>query len=233
MGKLYVVPTPIGNLEDMTFRAVRILKEADFILAEDTRTSSFLMKHFEIDTKMQSHHKFNEHKTVEHIVSRIQAGETIALVSDAGTPAISDPGFLLVRECVRSGVDVECLPGATALIPALVVSGLPNDKFCFEGFLPQKKGRMTRMKELADEPRTIVFYESPYRVVKTLTQLAEHFGEERQASCSRELSKKFEQTVRGSLKELIQHFTANEPKGEFVMVVAGKENVKESTKEKQ
>ncbi|MGL5317570.1 MAG: 16S rRNA (cytidine(1402)-2'-O)-methyltransferase [Bacteroidales bacterium] len=223
MGKLYVVPTPIGNLEDMTFRAVRILKEADYILAEDTRTSSFLMKHFEIDTKMHSHHKFNEHKTVEHIVSRIQSGETIALISDAGTPAISDPGFLLVRECVRAGVDVECLPGATALIPALVVSGLPNDKFCFEGFLPQKKGRMTRMKELAEEPRSMIFYESPYRVVKTLTQLAEYFGEDRQASCSRELSKKFEQTVRGTLKELIEHFKTQEPKGEFVMIVAGKE----------
>lgn len=222
MGKLYVVPTPIGNLEDMTFRAIRILKEADIILAEDTRTSAHLMKHFEIQTKMHSHHKFNEHKTVEHVASRIKAGETIALISDAGTPAISDPGFLLVRECVKAGIEVECLPGATALIPALVVSGLPNDKFCFEGFLPQKKGRMTRMKELAEEPRTIVFYESPYRVVKTLTQLAEHFGEERQASCSRELSKLHEQTVRGTLKELIAHFTEKEPKGEFVIVVAGK-----------
>ena len=222
MGKLYVVPTPIGNLEDMTFRAIRILKEADIILAEDTRTSAHLMKHFEIQTKMHSHHKFNEHKTVEHVASRIKAGETIALISDAGTPAISDPGFLLVRECVKAGIEIECLPGATALIPALVVSGLPNDKFCFEGFLPQKKGRMTRMKELAEEPRTIVFYESPYRVVKTLTQLAEHFGEERQASCSRELSKLHEQTVRGTLKELIAHFTEKEPKGEFVMVVAGK-----------
>lgn len=222
MGKLYVVPTPIGNLEDMTFRAIRILKEADIILAEDTRTSAHLMKHFEIQTKMHSHHKFNEHKTVEHVASRIKAGETIALISDAGTPAISDPGFLLVRECVKAGIEVECLPGATALIPALVVSGLPNDKFCFEGFLPQKKGRMTRMRELAEEPRTIVFYESPYRVVKTLTQLAEHFGEERQASCSRELSKLHEQTVRGTLKELIAHFTEKEPKGEFVMVVAGK-----------
>lgn len=222
MGKLYVVPTPIGNLEDMTFRAIRILKEADIILAEDTRTSAHLMKHFEIQTKMHSHHKFNEHKTVEHVASRIKAGETIALISDAGTPAISDPGFLLVRECVKAGIEVECLPGATALIPALVVSGLPNDKFCFEGFLPQKKGRMTRMKELAEEPRTIVFYESPYRVVKTLTQLADHFGEERQASCSRELSKLHEQTVRGTLKELIAHFTEKEPKGEFVMVVAGK-----------
>lgn len=222
MGKLYVVPTPIGNLEDMTFRAIRILKEADIILAEDTRTSAHLMKHFEIQTKMHSHHKFNEHKTVEHVASRIKAGETIALISDAGTPAISDPGFLLVRECVKAGIEVECLPGATVLIPALVVSGLPNDKFCFEGFLPQKKGRMTRMKELAEEPRTIVFYESPYRVVKTLTQLAEHFGEERQASCSRELSKLHEQTVRGTLKELIAHFTEKEPKGEFVMVVAGK-----------
>ena len=222
MGKLYVVPTPIGNLEDMTFRAIRILKEADIILAEDTRTSAHLMKHFEIQTKMHSHHKFNEHKTVEHVASRIKAGETIALISDAGTPAISDPGFLLVRECVKAGIEVECLPGATALIPALVVSGLPNDKFCFEGFLPQKKGRMTRMKELAEEPRTIVFYESPYRVVKTLTQLAEHFGEERQASCSRELSKLHEQTVRGTLKELIALFTEKDPKGEFVMVVAGK-----------
>ena len=221
MGKLYVVPTPIGNLEDMTFRAIRILKEADLVLAEDTRTSGLLMKHFEIKNSMQSHHKFNEHKTVESVVNRIKGGETVALISDAGTPAISDPGFLLVRECVRSGVTVECLPGATALVPALVASGLPNEKFCFEGFLPQKKGRQTRLKALAGEHRTMVFYESPYRLLKTLMQFAEVFGPERPASVSRELSKVHEETVRGTLEELIAHFTANEPRGEIVMVVGG------------
>lgn len=221
MGKLYVVPTPVGNLEDMTFRAIRILKEVDLILAEDTRTSGILLKHFEIKNAMQSHHKFNEHKTVESVVNRIKGGETVALISDAGTPGISDPGFLVVRECVRNGIEVQCLPGATAFVPALVASGLPNEKFCFEGFLPQKKGRMTRLKALAEECRTMVFYESPHRLVKALTQFAEHFGAERQASVSREISKMHEETVRGTLTELIEHFTANEPRGEIVIVVAG------------
>jgi len=221
--KLYLVPTPVGNLEDMTFRAVRLLKEVDLILAEDTRTTGFLLKHFEIQNKMQSHHKFNEHQTVESMAERIKGGESIALVSDAGTPGISDPGFLLVRECIRQGVEVECLPGATALVPALIDSGLPADRFCFEGFLPQKKGRQTRLQELSEETRTLVFYESPFRVVKTLTQLAEYLGEERKVSASRELSKLYEQTVRGSLKELIAYFTLNEPRGEFVIVVSGKE----------
>ena len=219
--KLFVVPTPIGNLEDMTFRAIRVLKEADLILAEDTRTSGFLLKHFGIETPMHSHHKFNEHKTVEHLVERIQQGTTVALISDAGTPAISDPGFLLVRACVAHDVDVECLPGATAFVPALVNSGLPNDRFCFEGFLPQKKGRQTKFKELAVEERTMIFYESPFRIIKTLEQMAEYWGAERKASVSREISKKFEETVRGTLSELIVHFTENPPKGEFVMVVEG------------
>ena len=189
MAKLYIVPTPVGNLEDMTFRAVRILKEADLILAEDTRTSSVLLKHYEIRNRVQSHHKFNEHRTVKEIVERVIAGENIALISDAGTPGISDPGFLLVRECIRQGAEVECLPGATAFVPALVVSGLPTDRFCFEGFLPPKKGRQTRLRALAAEERSIVLYESPYRILKTLTQLAEFFGKERRASLSRELSK--------------------------------------------
>lgn len=221
MGKLYVVPTPVGNLEDMTFRAIRILKEVDLILAEDTRTSGILLKHFEIKNVMQSHHKFNEHKTVESVVNRIKGGETVALISDAGTPGISDPGFLVVRECVRNGIEVQCLPGATAFVPALVASGLPNEKFCFEGFLPQKKGRMTRLKALAGERRTMVFYESPHRLVKALAQFTEHFGAGRQASVSREISKVHEETVRGTLTELIEHFTANEPRGEIVIVVAG------------
>ena len=221
MGKLYVVPTPIGNLEDMTFRAIRILKEADLVLAEDTRTSGILLKHFEIKNAMQSHHKFNEHQTVESIVRRIQGGETVALVSDAGTPGISDPGFLVVRECVRNGIEVQCLPGATAFVPALVASGLPCDRFCFEGFLPQKKGRQTRLKALVTESRTLVFYESPYHLVKTLGQFAEVFGGERRASVSRELSKVHEETVRGTLSELSAHFTVNEPRGEIVIVVAG------------
>lgn len=221
MSKLYVVPTPVGNLEDMTIRAVRVLNEVDLILAEDTRTSSVLLKHFDIHTPMMSHHKFNEHKTVEHLVERIQQGTTVALISDAGTPAISDPGFLLVRACVAHDVDVECLPGATAFVPALVNSGLPNDRFCFEGFLPQKKGRQTKFKELAVEERTMIFYESPFRIVKTLEQMAEYWGAERKASVSREISKKFEETVRGTLSELIVHFTENPPKGEFVMVVEG------------
>ncbi|QRX64917.1 16S rRNA (cytidine(1402)-2'-O)-methyltransferase [Dysgonomonadaceae bacterium zrk40] len=222
MGKLYLIPTPVGNLEDITFRAVNLLKTCDLILAEDTRTSSFLLKHYGIETRMQSHHKFNEHRTVSNLVERLQGGEQIALISDAGTPSISDPGFLLVRACVEAGVEVECLPGATAFVPALVESGLPSDRFCFEGFLPPKKGRQTRLKQLADETRTMIFYESPYRVVKTLGQLAEHLGAERQASVSREISKLYAETVRGSLESLFSHFTANEPRGEFVIVVAGK-----------
>ncbi len=229
MAKLIVVPTPIGNLEDITFRAVRALKESDLILAEDTRTTGFLLKHYEINNKMLSHHKFNEHKTVEHIALRILGGETVALVSDAGTPAISDPGFMLVRECIRHGVEIECLPGATAFVPALVVSGLPNDKFCFEGFLPPKKGRQTRLKELAKEYRTMIFYESPYRLVKTLAQFIEYFGTERQVSVSRELSKLFEQTVRGTLSEVLDYFRINEPKGEIVIIIAG---LKEEKREK-
>ena len=223
MGKLYVVPTPVGNLEDMTFRAIRVLKEADLILAEDTRTSSVLMKHYEIKNPMMSHHKFNEHKTVEGIVSRILAGQTVALVSDAGTPAISDPGFLVVRECVRNGIEVQCLPGATAFVPALVSSGLPNDRFCFEGFLPQKKGRQTRLQSLQEEKRTMIFYESPYRSVKTWTQFAEYYGADRQVAVCREISKIHEECVRGSLTEVIAHFTAHEPKGEIVVVLAGRE----------
>lgn len=224
MGKLYVVPTPVGNLEDMTFRAIRILKEADFILAEDTRTSGILLKHFEIKNSMMSHHKFNEHKTVENVVNRIRTSETAALISDAGTPGISDPGFLIVRECIRNGIEVECLPGATAFVPALVASGLPNDRFCFEGFLPQKKGRMTKLKSLADESRTMIFYESPHRLLKTLTQFAEHFDPDRQATVSREISKLHEETIRGSLSELIEHFTHTDPRGEIVIIVAGIDN---------
>jgi len=219
--KLYVVPTPIGNLEDMTFRAIRILQSADLILAEDTRTSGFLLKHFEIKTPMQSHHKFNEHKTVENVVQRIKNGQMVALISDAGTPAISDPGFLVVRQCVENDIEVECLPGATAFVPALVASGLPNDRFCFEGFLPQKKGRQTKLNELKTEKRTMIFYESPFRLVKTLSQLAEVFGIERKASVSREISKIFEETKRGTLSELAQYFTDHNPKGEIVLIVAG------------
>ena len=222
MGILYVVPTPVGNLEDITLRAVRILKEADFILAEDTRTSGKLLKHLEIQVPMYSHHKFNEHQTVKSLAERISSCEHhVALVSDAGTPAISDPGFLLVRECVRNGVEVLCLPGATAFVPALVSSALPSDKFVFEGFLPQKKGRQTRLNFLKDETRTIIFYESPYRVLKTLTQLSEVFGCERQAAAAREISKLHEECVRGTLGELVAHFTKNEPRGEFVLLVGG------------
>ena len=221
--KLYIVPTPVGNLEDMTFRALRILKEVDFILAEDTRTTGFLLKHFDIKNQMQSHHKFNEHQTVDWIVGRIKSGSSVAIVSDAGTPGISDPGFLLARECVAQGIELECLPGATAFVPALVNSGLPIDRFSFEGFLPQKKGRLTRLNELANETRTMVFYESPFRVVKTLTQLAASLGMERKASVSREISKLHEQTIHGNLEELINWFTKNEPRGEFVIVVAGKD----------
>lgn len=228
MAKLTVVPTPVGNLEDITLRALKVLKECDLILAEDTRNTSHLLKHFGMDTPMMSHHKFNEHQTVEQISSRILGGENIALVSDAGTPGISDPGFLLVRQCVKDGIEVECLPGATAFVPALVVSGLPDDRFHFEGFLPQKKGRMTRLKELASISETFILYESPYRVVKTLSQLSEYCGPDRMASVSREISKIYEQTVRGNIAELIEHFTENEPKGEFVFVIAGNDNRKES-----
>jgi 16S rRNA (cytidine1402-2'-O)-methyltransferase len=224
MGKLFVVPTPVGNLEDMTFRAVRVLKEVDLILAEDTRTSSVLLKHFEIKKPMMSHHKFNEHKTIEGVVARLEAGENIALISDAGTPGISDPGFLVVRECVRHGIEVQCLPGATAFVPALVSSGLPNDRFCFEGFLPQKKGRMTRLLTLQSEVRTMIFYESPYRLVKTLTQFSEYFGAEREVAVCREISKLHEECVRGTLSEVIEHFKANEPRGEIVVILKGKED---------
>ena len=223
MGKLYVVPTPVGNLEDMTFRAIRILKEVDLILAEDTRTSGVLLKHFDIKNAMLSHHKFNEHQTVERIVERIKGGEQVALISDAGTPGISDPGFLIVRECVRNGLEVQCLPGATAFVPALVASGLPDERFCFEGFLPQKKGRATRLAQLQDEVRTMVFYESPYRLVKTLTQFAEVFGAERKVAVCREISKVHEESVRGTLAEVIAHFQQSEPKGEIVIVLAGKD----------
>lgn len=229
-GILHVVPTPIGNLEDITYRAIKVLKEVDFILAEDTRTSGFLLKHYDIATKMFSHHKFNEHKSSQQIVERIEAGAHVALISDAGTPAISDPGFLIVRACIEAGIRIECLPGATAFVPALVMSGLPNDRFCFEGFLPPKKGRQTRLKELADEQRTMVFYESPYRVLKTLTQFAEFFGEERLATSSREISKIYEDTKRGTLSQLIEHFTETDPRGEFVIVVSGKETKKENKK---
>lgn len=221
MGILYVVPTPVGNMEDITLRALRILKEADLILAEDTRTSGKLLKHYDIHNHLQSHHKFNEHGTSQAVVERLKAGETIALISDAGTPGISDPGFFLVREAVAAGIEVQCLPGATALIPALVSSGLPDDRFCFEGFLPQKKGRQTRLESLREETRTMVFYESPYRVVKTLQQFAEVFGEERRVSCCREISKVHEESVRGTLAEVIAHFKETEPRGEFVIVVGG------------
>ena len=223
MAKLYVVPTPVGNLEDMTFRAIRVLKEVDLILAEDTRTTGILLRHYDIQNRIQSHHKFNEHQTVAHFAGRIKAGENIALVSDAGTPAISDPGFMLVRACVQKGVEVECLPGAVAFIPALVVSGLPNDKFYFEGFLPVKKGRKSRLLEIASEKRTGIIYESPFRLLKTLTQLSETCGQNRQVSISRELSKRFEETIRGTLAEVISHFSENEPKGEFVIILEGED----------
>lgn len=222
MSKLYIVPTPIGNLDDITLRAIKVLQEVNFILAEDTRTSAFLLKHLGIEKPLRSHHKFNEHATVGMVAETIAAGRNVALVSDAGTPGISDPGFLLVRTCVEQGIEVETLPGATALIPALVQSGFPCDKFCFEGFLPQKKGRMKRLEELRDEERTIIFYESPFRVVKCLEQMAEVFGAERKVSVSREITKKFEQTVRGTLAETADYFRAHEPKGEFVIVLSGK-----------
>ena len=222
MGKLFLVPTPIGNLEDITFRAIRVLKEVDLILAEDTRNSGKLLKHFDISTPMQSHHMHNEHKTVDHVVSRIQSGETIALISDAGTPAISDPGFLLTRACVEANIEVDCLPGATAFVPALVNSGLPNDKFVFEGFLPVKKGRQTRLKLLAEETRTMVFYESPHKLLKTLANFAEYFGNERRLSVSREITKMHEETIRGTAEEVLQHYTDHPAKGEIVIVVEGK-----------
>lgn len=220
-GKLYIVPTPVGNMEDITLRALRVLKEADLILAEDTRTSGVLLKHYQISRPMQSHHKFNEHETVSAVADRVEAGCTVALVSDAGTPGISDPGFMMVRECVRRGIEVECLPGATALIPALVCSGLPCDRFCFEGFLPQKKGRRSKLESLKAETRTMVFYESPYRLVRTLEQFVEVFGPERQVSVSREISKIHEECVRGTLAEVSSHYAAHEPKGEIVIVLAG------------
>ena len=222
MSKIYLVPTPIGNLEDMTFRAIRILKEVDFILAEDTRTSGKLLKHFEIATPMHSHHMHNEHKSIEGILKRIKAGETCALISDAGTPAISDPGFLLTRACVENNIEVDCLPGATAFVPALVNSGLPNDKFVFEGFLPVKKGRQTRFLALSEEKRSIIFYESPHKLLKTLSNFVEYFGAERQISVSRELTKMFEETIRGTASEVLAHYTKKPPKGEIVIVVEGK-----------
>ena len=222
MPKLYLVPTPIGNLDDITLRAVNVLREVDFILAEDTRTTAFLLRHLGIEKKMYAHHKFNEHATVGMVCEAMAAGRTVALVSDAGTPDISDPGFLLVRACVEAGIEVETLPGATALVPALVQSGFPCDRFCFEGFLPQKKGRAKRLQRLQEEERTMIFYESPYRVVRALEEFAAVFGSERRVSVSRELTKKFEQTVRGTLAEVAGHFRLHAPKGEFVIIVAGK-----------
>ncbi|HET6244753.1 MAG: 16S rRNA (cytidine(1402)-2'-O)-methyltransferase [Bacteroidetes bacterium] len=227
MAKLYLVPTPIGNLEDITLRAIRILKEVDVVLAEDTRTSGFLLKHFNIEKKIFSHHQHNEHKTVALIAERISNGQSVALVSDAGTPGISDPGFLLVRECLKNNIEVECLPGPVAFIPALINSGLASDRFCFEGFLPHKKGKQTKIQNLKEEERTMIFYESPYRLIKTLQQFAEAFGPERQASVSRELTKKFEQTVRGSLEQVIKSFETGTVKGEIVIVVAGKKKEKD------
>jgi 16S rRNA (cytidine1402-2'-O)-methyltransferase len=222
MGKLYIVPTPIGNLKDMTFRAIEVLQEVDLILAEDTRTSAKLLKHFDITTHMHSHHMHNEHKTIQGIIERLKVGDNIALISDAGTPAISDPGFLLTRACVEAEIEVDCLPGATAFVPALVNSGLPNDKFVFEGFLPVKKGRQTRLLLLANETRTIIFYESPHKLLKTLIQFVEYFGSDRRISISRELSKLHEETIRGSVSELLQHFETKPVKGEIVIVVGGK-----------
>jgi 16S rRNA (cytidine1402-2'-O)-methyltransferase len=232
MGILYIVPTPVGNMEDMTFRAVRILKEVDLVLAEDTRTSGILLKHYDIKNNLMSHHKFNEHGTSAGVVSRLLAGENVALISDAGTPGISDPGFFLVREAVRAGVEVQCLPGATAFVPALVSSGLPCDRFAFEGFLPQKKGRQTKLESLKEEERTMIFYESPYRLVKTLQQFSETYGGERQVSVCREISKVHEESVRGTLDEVIAHFKEKEPKGEIVIILAGcDEKPKTSKKE--
>lgn len=222
MSKLYIVPTPIGNLEDMTLRAIKVLREADLILAEDTRNSSKLLKHFGIETPMQSHHMHNEHKTTETLIKRLQSGETMALISDAGTPAISDPGFLLTRACIENQIEVECLPGATAFVPALVNSGLPNDRFVFEGFLPEKKGRQTRLLTLAEETRTMIFYVSPHKLLKTLEEFIQYFGADRAVSVSRELSKLHEETVRGTAQEVLDHFKQKNIKGEIVAIVAGK-----------
>jgi 16S rRNA (cytidine1402-2'-O)-methyltransferase len=224
--KLYVIPTPIGNLEDITFRALKILGEVDILFAEDTRTTAFLLKHYGIEKKMFSHHKFNEHKTAEQIAQRIADGQSVALVSDAGTPGISDPGFLLIRTCIENGINVECLPGATAFVPAIVNSGLPCDRFVFEGFLPQKKGRLKRIEQLANEERTMIFYESPFRLTKALEQFVEFFGSNRHACVSREISKLHEENIHGTLQELIVHFTEKPPKGEIIIVVAGKEKKK-------
>ena len=233
MSKLYLVPTPIGNLEDMTFRAIRILKEVDLILAEDTRTSGKLLKHFEISTHMHSHHMHNEHKTIENVISRLKAGENIALISDAGTPAISDPGFLLTRACVENNIEVECLPGVTAFVPALVNSGLPNDRFIFEGFLPEKKGRQTRYLALAEETRTMILYVSPHKLVKTLGEFITFFGEDRPVCVCRELSKLHEETIRGTAREVLTHFEKTAPRGEIVVVVGGKIVVKENKKQSE
>ena len=232
MGMLYLVPTPVGNLEDITLRALRVLKEADLILAEDTRTTSVLLKHYDIHNQLMSHHKFNEHGTSANVVERLRAGQTVALVSDAGTPGISDPGFFLVREAVAAGIEVQCLPGATAFVPALVASGLPDDRFCFEGFLPQKKGRQTRLAALVTEQRTMIIYESPYRLVKTMQQLAEVMGLHRRACVAREISKLHEECRRGTLEELIAHFTTTPPRGEIVLIVAGcdEKTIKEMNK---
>lgn len=231
MGILYIVPTPVGNMEDMTLRAIRVLKEADTVLAEDTRTSGILLKRFGIKNRLMSHHKYNEHGTAATVVEWLKAGQTIALVSDAGTPGISDPGFFLAREAAQAGVTIQTLPGATACVPALVSSGLPCDRFCFEGFLPQKKGRNTRLRELEEETRTMVFYESPYRLLKTLTQFAEVFGAERQVSVAREISKIHEEHVRGTLQEAIEHFTRTPPRGEIVIVLAGNTTIKNKSKQ--
>ena len=224
MGKLIFVPTPIGNLKDMTFRAIEVLNDVDFILAEDTRTSGKLLKHFDIGTPMQSHHMYNEHKTVVGLVNKLKSGMNIALISDAGTPAISDPGFLLARACIENNIEVDCLPGPTAFVPALVNSGLPNDKFVFEGFLPVKKGRQTRLKLLAEETRTMIFYESPHKLNKTLSHFCEYFGEDRPVSVSRELTKLYEETIRGTAKEVLEHYTKKPPKGEIVVIVSGKKS---------
>lgn len=233
MGNLYIVPTPVGNLEDITLRALRILREADLILAEDTRTSGMLLAHYDIKNRLCAHHKFNEHQTAEAFAARMAAGEVMALVSDAGTPGISDPGFMLVRACVERGVRVECLPGATAFVPALVASGLPCERFTFEGFLPQKKGRATRLEALADEQRTMIFYESPHRVVKTLCQLIETFGPDRRISACREISKLHEESVRGTLSEVLAHFETEAPRGEFVLIVEGGEAPKKDHRPKR
>uniref|UniRef100_UPI004055F36B 16S rRNA (cytidine(1402)-2'-O)-methyltransferase n=1 Tax=Alistipes sp. TaxID=1872444 RepID=UPI004055F36B len=233
MAKLYIIPTPIGNLDDITLRAIRVLREVDFLLAEDTRTTAFLLKHLGIEKKMYAHHKFNEHQTVRMVAEAISEGRTVGLVSDAGTPGISDPGFLMVRTCVEAGIEVETLPGATAFVPALVQSGFPCDRFVFEGFLPQKKGRMKRLEALATEERSIIFYESPYRVVKLLEQLREVVGPERRASVSRELTKKFEETLRGTLDEHLAHFQKVEPKGEFVVILEGTTRLSRQKKQEE